>query len=370
MARVNSPRRTISHGAGLEATALDHHWFGEEHLLLALLGAEPDSPEVRALADLGITHDRVTSALLARIEQSGPPTPKEYDGALSYSSYHTVTGRAEGLALGTGAAVPDARHYLPAILWDDSGTVAGLLADLGISRHDALAVAGDLAAVVPQTMIQNPLVAPAERQALARQHAYISEDDVFLALLADAPDPTVHQILDAQGLTYGQAAESIRQAEERSTPPTRRSPEATTATPNAACRELLNRAEGLAVTLGDGAPRSTDALIAWLWGRGGGAVIMLDRLSVSAARVVDDLATAGIALPTVALPEPDRRPWGERIFIPEDRARAVITLLAERLGPGRFGWNTQEGRIWVMAHADIDLQALVDEALRTPPEPT
>jgi hypothetical protein len=363
MIRVSSPRRTVSHSAGLEATALGHHWFGEEHILLALLAAEADSPEVRGLTELGMTRDRVTTALLAHIEEVGPPTPKEYDGALSYPSFHTAAGRAQGLALGTAATVPLARHYVPAVLWDDSGTVAALLADLCIARDQALAAVGDLAAVIPAAVTANPLVAPAERQALARQHAYIGEDDVLLAVLAGEPDPAAARILEAQGLTPDQAAESIWKAEERSTPPTRRIPGVTAAIPNAACRELLGRTEGLAVTLGDRTPRSTDALIARLWARDGAAVIMLERLNVSATQVVDDLAAAGVTLPAVPLPEPDRRPWGERIFIPIDRAKDVLSLLAEHLGPGRFGFNTHDGRAWVMAHADVDLQALVDEAL-------
>lgn len=51
-----------------------------------------------------------------------------------------------------------------------------------------------------------------------------------------------------------------REQDERSEPPAPRSPVATTATPNPACRELLGRAEGLAATIGDGTVRSTDAL--------------------------------------------------------------------------------------------------------------
>lgn len=364
MVDVSSARKSISHSAGLEATALDHHWFGEEHLLLALLAGEPDNRQVRALAELGVTHEAVTRALVARIEQLGPPTPKQYDGALSDASYHRVTGRAEGLALGTGAAVPDASHYLPAILWDDDGTVAALLADLAVNRPAALAVVGHLAAVIPPAKLPNPLLAPAERQALAREHAYIAEDDVFLALLAGEPDQHARQVLEAQGLTHERAAESIRHAEERSTPPSPRSPGVTTATPNPACRQLLCRTEALAVTLGGGTPRSTDALIAHLWGRDGAAVLMLERLSISAARVRDDLATGGVTLPATALPAPDRRRWGERIFVPTDQLQDVIDLLVERLGPGAFGFNTHDRRAWVMALADIDLQALVDEALR------
>jgi hypothetical protein len=362
---VSTPPRSISHSAGLEATALGHHWFGEEHVLLALLADGPDSHGVRALADLGLTHDAVTGALIAHVEQHGPPTPKEYDGALSDSSYHNASGRAEGLALGTGAPAPDIHHWLPAVLWDDGGTVVALLARLGVSRSEALTAVGDLAGLLPETEApsRNPLVAPGERQALSREHGYIAEDDILLGLLVGEPDERIRSILESHGLTYERAAESIRHAEERSTPPSPRSPEATTATPNPACRQLLGRSEGLAVTLGDGTPGSTEGFIAYLWDRDGEAVVTLERLDVSAAAVVHDLAAAGVRLPAAGLPEPDRRSWGEPVFIPTDRVRDVIDLLVERLGPGRFGFNNHDGRAWVIALADIDLRALVDEAL-------
>jgi ATP-dependent Clp protease ATP-binding subunit ClpA len=366
MTGVSGPRRSILHEAGQEAVALGHHWFGEEHVLLALLTLltpDLDNDSARALAEAGLTHDSVAVALTARIERLGPPTPKEYDGALSAGSYHDVTGRAEGLALGTGAARPEPPHCLASVLWDDTGTVAALLVDLGVNRVALLGTISELGAVVPPAVPPNPLLPPAERQAIAREHAYIAEDDILLALLAGEPDDRAHLVLQAQGLTHHRAAEHVRQVGERSTPPSRRSPGVTAAKPNAACRELLGRAEGLAVTLGEGVPGSSDALIAYLWGQRGAAVITLERLSVSADRIVADLTATGVRIPSVPFAEPDRRPWGDRIFVPADRLRDIVDILVERLQPGTFGVNTHEGQAWVMAHADIDLQALVDEAL-------
>ena len=363
MTGVSGPRRSILYEAGQEAVALGHHWFGEEHVLLALLTTDLDNGSVRALAEAGLTHDSVADALTTRIERLGPPTPKEYDGTLSAGSYHDVTGRAEGLALGTGAAKPEPPHCLAAVLWDGTGTVAALLADLGVSRVELLGTINDLGAAVSPAAPSNPLLPPAERQAIAREHAYIAEDDVLLALLAGEPDDRAQRVLQAQGLNYHQAAERVRQDGERSTPPSRRSPGVTAAEPNAACRELVGRAEGLALTLGEGVPGSSDALIAYLWRRRGDAVVALERLSVSAERVVADLTATGVRIPNVPLPAPDRRPWGDRIFVPADRLHDVVDLFMERLQPGTFGVNTHEGQAWVIAHAGIDLQALVDEAL-------
>jgi ATP-dependent Clp protease ATP-binding subunit ClpA len=283
-----SGRRSILHEAGQEAVALGHHWFGEEHVLLSLLAADLDDGSGRALTEAGLIHDRVADALTARIERLGPPTPREYEGALSTGSYHDVAGRAEGLALGTGAARPEPPHCLAAVLWDDTGTVAALLADLGVSRGELLGAIGELGAAAASVPLPNPLLPPAERQAVAREHAYIAEHDVLLALLAGEPDDRAARVLQGQGLTYNRTAEHVRQVEERSTPPSRRSPGAIAAKPNAACRELVGRAEGLAVTLGEGVPRSSDALISYLWDRRGDAVITLERLSVSARQVVDE----------------------------------------------------------------------------------
>lgn len=358
-----SGRRSILHEAGQEAVALGHHWFGEEHVLVALLAADLDGGSARALTEAGLTHDTVAEALTARIERLGPPTPREHDGALSAGSYHDGAGRAEGLALGTGAARPEPPHCLAAVLWDDTGTVAALLANLGVSRVELLGALGELGAAVASAVPPNPLLPPAEQQAIGREHAYIAEDDVLLALLAGEPDDRAQRVLQRQGLTYDRTAEHVRQVGERSTPPSRRSPGVTAAKPNAACRELLGRAQGLAVTLGEGVPGSSDALIAYLWDRRGAAVITLERLSVSADRIVADLAATGVRIPNEPLAEPDRRPWGERIFVPADRLRDIVDLLADRLQPGSFGVNIQGGQAWVIAHADIDLQALVDEAL-------
>jgi ATP-dependent Clp protease ATP-binding subunit ClpA len=367
MIGVSSPTRPIEHRAGQEATAVGHHWFGEEHLVLALLAADPEGAQARALSELGVSHDTVKGALVAHIAEQGPPTPKQYDGALSVGSYHDALGRAEGLALGTGATTPEPNHWWPAVLWDDQGTVATLLSRLGPSRSQVLAVV-DTASAVPPSVSPNPLLPAAERQALAREHNYIAADDVLLALLVDEPDDQIRRILETHGLSHERVADAVRQAGERATPPSPRSPGATSATPNPACRQLLARSEGLAVTIGQGTPRSAEAFIAYLWDRHAAAVLTLERLGVSAADVVADLAAAGVRLPAAPLPEPDRRPWGERIFIPEERIRDVLEVLIERLGPGRFGFNTHEGRAWVMAHADIDLQALVDEALSGPSE--
>lgn len=352
-----------SRAASDEARALGHHWLGEEHFLLAYLANDPAGERQRALAALGLTHGSAVAALASRLERHGPPTPKQYEGVLSSPSYHSVVGRAEGIALGFGDATPGERHYLPAVFWDAAGTVAALLDDLGVTRAAVLDVLGDLSVRPPETNVPNPLLHPSERQALTHEHSYISDEDVMLALLAGEPDDRVARMLKHLGLSYEGLAALVRERNERSHPPAPSARGATTANPSPACRELLGRAEGFAVTTGDGTVRSTDGLIAYLWSRDGRATLELERLSVQTSAVVAALVGMGVRVPTVPLPEPERTPWGEPVDVPKDRLRDVIMFLKDRLPLGTWGCNTHEERAWVIAHAHIDLHALVDEAL-------
>lgn len=360
---MGSHRWGTSRAASDEAVALGHHWFGEEHFLLAFLASDPAGDQQQALAALGLTHDTAVSALAARLERDGPPLPKQYEGVLSSASYHSVLGRAEGIALGLGDGAPAGQHYLPAVLWDAGGIVAALLADLGIPRVSALDAVGDLGVQLAPNSVPNPLLAPSERQALTQQHAFISGWDIVLALLIGEPDDRAKRFLEDLGLTHERAVALARERDERYQPPVPRSPEATTAAPSPVCRQLLGRAEGLAATIGDGTVRSTDALVAYLWAGDGQATIELETLSVSALAVVAALVDAGIRVPAAPLPEPDRTPWGEPVDVPKERLRDVIMFLKSRLPLGSWGCNTHEERAWVIAHADIDLEALVDEAL-------
>lgn len=348
-----------SRAASDEATALGHHWLGEEHVLLGYLAGDPAGERQRALAALGLTHGSAVAALASRLERHGPPTPKQYEGVLSSPSYHSVVGRAEGIALGFGDATPGERHDLPAVFWDAAGTIAALLDELGVTRAAVLDILGDLSVRPPETNVPNPL----QRQAVMQEHAYISDEDVMLALLAGEPDDRAARMLNDLGLSYEGLAALVRERDERSDPPAPRRPGATTASPNPACRELLGRAEGFAVTTGDGTVRSTDALVAYLWSRDGRATLELERLAVQTSDVVAALVDMGVRVPTVPLPEPDRTPWGEPVDVPKDRLRDVIMFLKDRLPLGTWGCNTHEERAWVIAHAHIDLHALVDEAL-------
>ena len=80
----------VEWAATREVEALGHHWLGEEHLLLAV--AE----------EAGRDRDDLVSAPVDHLERYGPPVSKHGEGCKSAPSYHTIRGRAEGLALSEG----------------------------------------------------------------------------------------------------------------------------------------------------------------------------------------------------------------------------------------------------------------------------
>lgn len=135
----------------------------------------------------------------------------------------------------------------------------------------------------------------------------------------------------------------------------------TSADPNSRSRELLGQAEGLAGgTAGVG---SHHGLIAFLWSDEGLSALELEWWGTTAAAVVKALGRLGVGLPAVPRPEPDRTPWGQHVFVPLERYGDVVRALSEQLNPGTWGCNSYDDRAWVDAHANIDLQGIVDRVL-------
>ena len=316
-----------------EATALGHHWAGEEHFLLTLA------------ADAGLTHEALVTAVA---QQANPPFPKDFDGCLSAPSYHTILGRARGYALGAGRKEPTPADYLAALLWDPAALPSRLIEAAGGSRPGAEARA------------QNPLARPAERQAVALGHPFYGDDHVILALLAGEPDDDASAALRRAGASHDRLAAHLAFRLTHSDPPVDLPPAVTSAEPNPRCHQLLGCAEGLAAARGDGAVRSTDALIAYLWQPDGDQVIVLEHIDTSAERVLAELKAPTPALP---VPQPDRTPWGDKVYVAPERMDDVVGRLARDLPMGSWGCNSHDGRQWVVAHAHIDLAAIVAEVV-------
>jgi hypothetical protein len=327
-------RTAVEWAATREAAALGHHWVGEEHFLLAVAD------------EVGRDHDELLAALADHLERSGPPVPKVYEGCVSAPSYHVTRGRAEGLALAQGVAVPRPGQVLQALLWDTKGVPNILLGR------------ADLAA---PPLPPNPLLAPAEWEAVAMAYPFVGAEHVVLALLAGQPDDQAGQLLRACGLDHDSVAAKLLKGWTDGLPPCPPQAGVTTARPNPRGLQLFGRAEGLAG--GTRAVQSHHGLIAFLWCDDGQSVLELESWGAPGPAIVEALESAGVRLPTVPRPEPDRTPWGEPVFVPLDRYGDVVRALAQQLEAGTWGCNSHDDRGWVLAHAHIDLQAIVEGAL-------
>jgi hypothetical protein len=346
----------IARAAFDEATAMGHHWAGEEHFVLAVAAVEPP-----LLPRAGVTHEKVAAAVAAHAD---PPFPKTFDGCLSAPSYHTILGRARGFALGAGRAGQIPADFLAALLWDPAGVPTRLIEAAGGTRPAAIDLVASLGLTVPASPpVQRPLADAAERQAVALGHPFFGDDHVVLALLAGDPDAAAGEALRRAGVTHDRLAARIAAMIANSHPPVTLPPAVTSAAPNPRCAQLLGCAEGLAAARADGKAGSTEALVAYLWQPDGDQVITLEGLDTSAARVLAQVDHLGIATPAPPLPEPDRTPWGERVDVPAGRMSDVIARLTRDLPLGSWGCNSHDGRDWVVAHAHIDLAAIVAEVV-------
>lgn len=355
----------VEYVAGKAAVALGHHWFGEEHLLLALAGDA-------GAGVLDVDAGALEAALRARVARDGPPVAKEHEGCSSATSYHSAIGRAHGLALSRGLDRSRPADLLVAVLWDPDGLAAGLLRDIGTVPEavlDAPSGAGHTVAVT--TPGADNLARAASLEATAMGLARFGAEHVLLSLLGgdpgDGDDPVARALricgLDRPALAaaVGEMWAEVPRADSVSDP-----------APNPRARELLGRAEGLAGARGAHGVGPDHALAAYLWGDGGGAVLELEAFGTTATALLAALAAEGVEMPPVPLHEPDRTPWDDPVDVPIGRLDEVLARLNADLRAGSWGFNYQdELTAWVGAHAHLGLAALVADVLSgpSPPEP-
>jgi hypothetical protein len=122
----------MSGWASQQARELGHHWFGGEHLLLAL--SQEPSVAREVLGELGVTHERLREALMSLGGSKGTATGERprRRGTLSSVSFHDLSGCAVGLAAGLGAEQVRPEHVLLAVAWRPDGFAAQLLRSLGV----------------------------------------------------------------------------------------------------------------------------------------------------------------------------------------------------------------------------------------------
>lgn len=146
---IGDPRSSelvdLLHRGFAEAKNLDHGWLDASHFFLALLDPEDVSPAGEALRRTSLTHELYSTAFEEWLGSSH--TPKLDEGLSPNPVTHQCFGRAEGLAVGLGAATTRAEHLLFAILWEPQTSVTFVLSGLGVAREEIRDHLSDLTAV-------------------------------------------------------------------------------------------------------------------------------------------------------------------------------------------------------------------------------
>ena len=138
----------MTESASQQARELGHHWFGGEHLLLALSREPSIARDV--LAELGVTYERLREALQAGVGSEGAATDEpQHSGTLSSVSFHDLSGCAVGLAAGLGAGQVRPEHVLLAVAWRPDRLAAWLLRSLGVEVQRLPAALADKGVTVP-----------------------------------------------------------------------------------------------------------------------------------------------------------------------------------------------------------------------------
>jgi hypothetical protein len=143
-------------------------------------------------------------------------------------------------------------------------------------------------------------------------------------------------------------------------------------TPNPYWYSVHGRAEGISIGLGADDTNSVHFLLALLWDRRRSD--LTETPGVNREAIIDALSDLGAALPPGPLPELDRKlNFTQYVEFPRAIASSVVEALAKRHPPGTgptFGFNYIDDDVaWVRAEDGIDLQSIVDEALRQSEEP-
>ena len=140
----------IVEGAFEQARQLDHGWIGPEHCLLAILATPNVASD--ALADVGVTYERLREHLLSLSYDPDIPTPrfhKARKGVGPNPAAHKLMGWASGFAVGMGLKSPRPEHWLIAMLYlDEEGAM--WLHPFGVSAQAAVDVLASRGVRVPE----------------------------------------------------------------------------------------------------------------------------------------------------------------------------------------------------------------------------
>jgi len=120
-----------------EARRQRRNWLGPEHYLLAVL-AEP-SPATEAMAELGVTYDRLAPRLAEVRTVNGRRTRYFASRYVTTNpASHQVRGWATGFAAARGRESPSPEDWLLAVVYGDHGTTMSALHEFGVSAADVV----------------------------------------------------------------------------------------------------------------------------------------------------------------------------------------------------------------------------------------
>lgn len=141
-----------------EATATGDSFVGGSHVVLALLGGEPDDLAQQALHACGLDQDAYRARFPAAIENSWPP-PRENavpDLMRPNPATRQLLARAEGLAAAEGQVAPRSHHGLLAFLWEPHGKAIVEFEMHGTSGSEVASTLRELGVSVPSLPFPQP----------------------------------------------------------------------------------------------------------------------------------------------------------------------------------------------------------------------
>lgn len=129
-----------------------------------------------------------------------------------------------------------------------------------------------------------------------------------------------------------------------------------------AAQVLLGVARGLALSEGSSTVTGVHALVALIY-ESNSSPHILTVLGASPEAIITILGQMGERVPAAAVPTSDPLvEMGRRVYFPaRDRAKVLNAMLKSYPPQSvRWGWNlTENGRCWLQADADVDIEALV-----------
>lgn len=201
------------------------------------------------------------------------------------------------------------------------------------------------------------VIAGGTRVARRLHHRYVTETHLIAGILEGPPVPG-RRALEATGLTLDAVEAELMTGNLLG--PGDHEDEGTLDLN--AVRDLLHRAQGVAIARGLADVRAEHVLIALIWHEAGTATLdLLARCGVTTEAIRDALVAVGVSVPALPLPEAVEVEYGPEVFGPATRWDEVFRHLGDVVGHRwNWSWNlTDDDRFVVHGEDAADLPGLV-----------